>query len=463
MIVYNTMTRKLEPLEPLEPGHVRYYTCGPTVYDYAHIGNFRTYVWEDLLRRAMELCGFRVTQVMNITDIEDKILAKAMDQGRTLDEVTAPFIEAFFEDIDTLRIKRAEHYPRATDHIKEMVELAQTLSDKGFTYESQGSLYFRIGAYEAYGGLSHLDKREIRDGARIDSDEYDKDDARDFVLWKGQREGEPGWDSPFGCGRPGWHLECSAMSMKYLGQAFDLHTGGVDNIFPHHENEIAQSEAATGERFVRYWMHSAHLMVDGEKMSKSKGNFYTLRDLLEKGFEPRAIRFLLLSTHYRSQVNFTLESMGKATQEVQRLDDFTRRLDAFSPAEGNDAEFERLCSRRLEEFRGALANDLDVSGAVGALFRLVRESNAAMDREALPAGSLEVLRETLQRMDSVMAVLERPAEDIDSEIEALIEARQAARKARDFAEADRIRDDLAARGIVLEDTPEGVRWKRKLG
>ncbi|ANM29294.1 cysteinyl-tRNA synthetase [Acidobacteria bacterium Mor1] len=463
MIIYNTMTRKLEPLEPAEPGHVRFYACGPTVYDFAHIGNFRTYVWEDLLRRSMELNGFKVTQVMNITDVEDKILNKAMELGQTLDEVTAPFIEAFFEDIDTLRIKRADRYPRATEHVEEMIDLAQTLTDKGFTYESQGSLYFRIGAYEAYGGLSHLDKREVQDGARIDSDEYDKDNARDFVLWKGQKEGEPGWNSPFGCGRPGWHLECSAMSMKYLGKGFDLHTGGVDNIFPHHENEIAQSEAATGEKFVRYWMHSAHLMVDGEKMSKSKGNFYTLRDLLEKGFDPRAIRFLLLSTHYRSQVNFTLESMGKATQEVQRLDDFTRRLDEYGAADGSDAEFEALCAKRLEEFRAALANDLDVSGAVGSLFRLVRESNAAMDREALPAASLQVLRDTLERMDSVMAVLERPAEEIDAEIEAQIEARQAARKARDFAEADRIRDDLAARGIVLEDTPQGVRWKRRLG
>jgi cysteinyl-tRNA synthetase len=299
MRVFNTLTRRIEELEPLEPEHVRVYTCGPTVYDFAHIGNFRTYVWEDLLRRTLRYMGFRVTQVMNITDIEDKIIAKAIAGNTTIEAVTAPFIEAFFEDLDTLGLERAEHYPRATGHIPEMIAIAKALEARGHTYTSQGSLYFRIDSFDGYGKLSDLARREIRVGARVDSDEYDKDDARDFVLWKARRDGEPEWDSPYGAGRPGWHLECSAMSMKYLGESFDLHTGGVDNIFPHHENEIAQSEGATGRPFVKYWMHAAHLMVDGEKMAKSKGNFHTLRDLVGRGYDPRALRYLLLMTHYR--------------------------------------------------------------------------------------------------------------------------------------------------------------------
>lgn len=463
MKIWNTMTRALEPLEPIEDGHVRLYTCGPTVYDYAHIGNFRSYVWEDLLRRSLRALGFRVTQVMNITDIEDKILRRMAEEGRTLDEVVRPFIDAFFEDLDALRIERAERYPRATEHIPEMIAIAERLRDAGHTYESQGSLYFRIDSFEPYGKLSHLDKREIRDGARVDSDEYDKEDARDFVLWKGHKPGEPKWDSPFGEGRPGWHLECSAMSMKYLGETFDLHTGGVDNIFPHHENEIAQSEAATGRPFVRYWMHAAHLMVDGEKMSKSKGNFWTLRDLLARGHDPRAIRWLLLATHYRTPLNFTLDGLARASSEIRRLDDLSDRLDRETVGPGRDEAFDAKVREAEDEFLRSLASDLDVSGAVGALFRTVRETNAALDAGRLPADSLADLRATLGRMDAVFAVLERPAvEDVDEDVERLIEARTAAREARDWAEADRIRDELDARGIVLEDTPDGVRWKRKI-
>jgi len=330
MRVFNTLTRRTEDLEPITPGHVRLYTCGPTVYDFAHIGNFRTYVWEDLLRRTIRHLGFRITQVMNITDIEDKIIAKAIAHGTTIDEVTAPFIRAFFEDLDTLGIERAEHYPRATDHIPEMIAIARKLEETGHTYASQGSLYFRIESFPTYGRLSSLEAREIKVGARVDSDEYEKDDARDFVLWKGHRPGEPSWESPYGAGRPGWHLECSAMSMKYLGESFDLHTGGVDNIFPHHENEIAQSEGATGRPFVRYWMHAAHLMVDAEKMSKSKGNFYTLRDLVARGSDPRALRYLLLATHYRSPLNFTFDALARSAQELQRFDALYARLDRDS-------------------------------------------------------------------------------------------------------------------------------------
>jgi cysteinyl-tRNA synthetase len=463
MRIHNTLTRAIEALEPLEPGHVRLYTCGPTVYDFAHIGNFRTYVWEDLLRRSLKYLGFRVTQVMNITDVEDKIISRMIETGRSLDEVTAPCIAAFFEDIDTLGIERAEHYPRATQHVKEMIEIAKALCDRGLTYESQGSLYFRIASFPGYGRLSHLDRREIRAGARVDSDEYGKEDARDFVLWKAARPGEPSWESPFGPGRPGWHLECSAMSMKYLGESFDLHTGGVDNIFPHHENEIAQSEGATGRPFVHYWMHAAHLMVDGEKMAKSKGNFYTLRDLLAQGHDPRAIRWLLLTTHYRTPLNFTLPALGQASAELRRLEDLVERLDREPSTPGHDAEFEQRMATVASEFRESLADDLNVSGAVGSLFRLVREAHIAMDRESLPEGSRKILSDTLRGFDTVLGVLDPRRGDVDAEVEALIARRAAARAEKDFAESDRIRDQLAGRGILLEDTPQGTRWKRKLG
>jgi len=464
MRIFNTLTRRLEEFVPREPGRVGLYTCGPTVYDFAHIGNFRTYVWEDLLRRTLKLLGYSVTQVMNITDIEDKIIAKAIAQGVGLGDVTEPFIAAFFEDMAALSIEKAEHYPRATEHIPEMIAIAQALQAKGLTYMSQGSLYFRIDAFRPYGRLSNLENREIKVGARVDSDEYDKDDARDFVLWKGHKEGEPAWESPFGAGRPGWHLECSAMSMKYLGESFDLHTGGVDNIFPHHENEIAQSEGATGHPFVRYWMHAAHLMVDGEKMAKSKGNFHTIRGLIAQGHDPRAIRYLLLTTHYRTSLNFTFEALSRAGAELQRFDALHARLAEAPRPAGRDDTFDAKVAAIEAEARSALADDLNVSGATGALFRLVREANAAIDRNELPAESAATLKEALGRIDAVFGVLApKSAELLDPEIEALIADRQAARKAKNFSESDRIRDLLGARGIVLEDTPSGVRWRRAAG
>ena len=369
MRIYDTLTRELQELQPLEPGHVRMYTCGPTVYDFAHIGNFRTYVWEDLLRRTLKLHGFQVTQVMNITDIEDKIIAKMAAEEKSLQEVTEPYIEAFFQDLDTLRIERAEHYPRATEHLAEMIELTRQLQDRGLTYASKDSLYFRIDAFADYGRLSSLDKRQIVSGARVDSDDYEKDDARDFALWKAARPGEPCWDSPFGPGRPGWHLECSAMSMKYLGESFDLHTGGVDNIFPHHENEIAQSEAATGRPFVKYWMHAAHLLVDSEKMSKSKGNYYTLRDLVERGHEPRALRLLLLATHYRSPLNFTFAGLTQSTCELQRLDDLMARMERENgQGEGHNEAFDSRVDEETAAFQRGLGDDLNISGAWGPSF-----------------------------------------------------------------------------------------------
>ncbi len=462
MRVFDTLTRQLREFEPLETGVVRMYTCGPTVYDFAHLGNFRTYVWEDLLRRTLKTAGYRVVQVMNITDIEDKIIRRMMEEGIGFAEATEPYIRAFFEDLDTLRIERAEHYPRATEHIPEMIALARALEERGHTYTSQGSLYFRIGSFPGYGRLSHLDGREIKVGARIDSDEYEKNDARDFVLWKGHRPGEPAWDSPWGPGRPGWHLECSAMSMKYLGEGFDLHTGGVDNIFPHHENEIAQSECATGHPFVKYWMHAAHLMVNGEKMSKSKGNFHTLRDLLEKGYDPRAIRWLLLTTHYRSPLNFTLAGLEQAGAELSRLEGFADRLRREPSAPGRNPDLEARIRTETSEFRARLEDDLDVTGGVGAMFRLVRECHAAMDRGELPSDTRDLASAAFGEFDRVLAVLEPNADPLDAEIERWIAARTEARKRRDFAESDRIRDLLAARGIVLEDTPHGVRWRRRV-
>jgi cysteinyl-tRNA synthetase len=463
MHVYNTLTRQTEELEPIEPGHVKLYTCGPTVYDYAHIGNFRAYAWEDLLRRTIKLLGFRVTQVMNITDIEDKIIHKMAAEGLSLEQATEPYIEAFFEDLDTLSIEQAERYPRATDHIPEMIALAGRLKERGLTYTSQGSLYYRIEGFREYGRLSKLENRELVSGARVDSDEYDKEDARDFVLWKARRPDEPWWESPFGEGRPGWHLECSAMSMKYLGESFDVHTGGLDNIFPHHENEIAQSEGATGRPFVRYWLHAAHLMVDGQKMAKSKGNFYTLRDLIERGHAPRAIRLLLLSTHYRTPLNFTFDGMSHSTSQIQRLDDLQARLGREPAGEGVDDAFDRKVDDECAAFADGLAQDLNVSTALGAVFRLVREAHAAMDRGELPDGSRSKLRQGLDQFDRVLGVFAGGARgDGDAGIDSLILQREECRKTRDFAEADRIRDELLDRGILLEDTPQGTVWKRKL-
>lgn len=458
---YNTMSRKLEEFVPLKAGEVRLYTCGPTVHDYAHIGNFRTYLWEDLLRRHLEFRGYRVRQVMNITDIDDKTITKSMKAGVTLDEYTNKYSEAFFEDLDALSIQRAEVYPRATQHIPEMVKLVLDLKKQGRLYESRGSIYFKIDTFPGYGRLSRCNPSEASGHARIDSDEYDKDNPRDFAVWKSRRDDEPFWDTELGQGRPGWHLECSAMSMKYLGETFDIHTGGVDNIFPHHDNEIAQSEGATGRTFVRYWLHSSHLIVEGEKMSKSRGNFFTLRDLREKGYEPRPIRYLLISVHYRKQLNFTFEGLGQAQAALTRLDDLVYRLDHETIPEGEHPALATAAAAARAGMLEALDNDLNTATALGHLFDLVREANSALDAGLARTGDIAAVREVLALFERIFGIKPGAAGSLDHEIEDLIRRRSEARGNRDFAESDRLRDELQRRGIILEDTPQGVRWKRQ--
>jgi cysteinyl-tRNA synthetase len=459
---HNTLSRAVEDFAPLTPGRVGLYTCGPTVYDFAHIGNFRTYLWEDLLRRHLEFRGFEVRQVMNLTDVDDKTIAGALKAGVALDDYTKRYIDAFFQDLDTLGIRRAAEFPRATRHVPQMVALVERLRAGGHLYESRGSIYFRIDTFPAYGRLSGLDPDSAAAGqARIDADEYEKDNPRDFAVWKERKGDEPYWDTTIGQGRPGWHLECSVMSMQYLGETIDIHTGGVDNIFPHHENEIAQSEAATGRPFVRFWLHAAHLIVDGEKMSKSRGNFFTLRDLLDRGYRPRPIRYLLLSAHYRKQLNFTFEGLAQAVASLSRLDDLVDRLEREHLAEGAPGALAASAAAAGERFLEAMDADLNAAAALGHLFDLVREANTALDAGAAGSADGAAVREVLARFESIFGLRLGPERSLEAAIEDLIARRQAARVARDWKEADRLRDELAGLGIVLEDTPHGVRWKRR--
>jgi len=461
--LYNTMSRKLETFESLDENHVRFYTCGPTVYDFAHIGNLRTFLFEDILKRTLQLFGYRTTQVMNLTDVDDKTIRRSAEEGLSLRQYTDRYIEAFFEDLETLNIQRAEHYPRATDYIDHMADLVHRLEEKGHTYASGGSIYYSISTFPEYGKLSGVRVEQNLSGARIDSDEYEKEDARDFVLWKATAPGEPTWNTSLGPGRPGWHLECSAMSMALLGESFDIHTGAVDNIFPHHENEIAQSEGATGKPFARYWLHAEHLIVEGEKMAKSKGNFFTLRDLLDRGHDRTVLRYLLISVPYRQKLNFTFDGLHAASQALERISNTLRRLRntpaASGPGDLDSTEIEEF--RR--EFRSALGDDLNTARAIGALHVLVRKINTALDGAGISAGTRALLDEAFTEADSVLAVMPRNNQgtaDEDAEIQALVDRRSAARAARDFAQADAIRDELAGRGIVIEDTPHGPVWHR---
>lgn len=458
--LYNTYSRQKERFTPLREGEVRIYTCGPTVYDFAHIGNYRTFLFEDLLRRALQLFGYRVVQVMNLTDVDDKIIHAAVTQGVSLETITAPFIKAFFEDLATLHVEPAEHYPRATEHIPQMLALIGILLEKGYAYRLGGSIYFDISRFPQYGTLSRIKPSQNRAFSRLESDEYEKEEITDFALWKERKEGEPFWESPFGPGRPGWHIECSAMSMHYLGETLDIHTGGIDNMFPHHENELAQSESATGMTFVRTWLHSGHLMVNGERMAKSKGNYYTLRDLVAKGFSPRAIRFLLTSAHYRTPLNFTFDGLAQAEKHVGRIQDFFHRLLEYQGKAENQPELPGTLRRRENEFSDSLADDLNVSGAHSALFSLMRDINPWLLSGNLSQNDVQSTLGALRSFDRVLGLLEEKGET-EEWILALIEERNQARRQRNFSRSDQIRDQLLQRGIVLEDTAQGTRWRKK--
>jgi cysteinyl-tRNA synthetase len=463
----NTLTRAPEEFRPLEDNKVRMYACGPTVYDYGHIGNFRTFVAVDVLRRYLKYLGYEVVHVMNITDVEDKIIRNMLQQDKSLKEYTEFYTEAFLQDCQSLNIERAAIIPRATDHIPEMITIMNRLSARGYTYQSDGSLYFSINSFEGYGKLSGLKLEGNLAGARVDVDEYEKADARDFVLWKGPKEaGEPQWDSPFGVGRPGWHLECSAMSMKYLGESFDIHAGGVDLIFPHHENEIAQSEGATGKPFVRTWFHAEFLLVEGEKMSKSKGNYYTVRDLIKQGFSPMAIRYLLVSVPYRTQLNFTLDGLRGAESATEKLRNFRRRVKEYPGAAGAHERVTEIVAKAREAFEAGMNDDLNTASALAALHDLRRDVNIAIDAGEFGADDRTAVLDFIERANAVLGVLgaaedEQVDAQLVAEIDSLIDERNAARKNRDFKRADEIRHQLGERGILLEDTPQGTKWKRK--
>jgi len=503
--IYNTLTRRVDEFKPLVDDEVRIYTCGPTVYDYAHIGNYRTFVFQDILRRQLKYLGYKIRQVMNLTDVDDNTIRNSIAAGVSLREYTEKYIREFEVDCELLSLEKPEISVRATDHIADMVKLIQVLLDKGYAYTTDGSVYFRVAAFKDYGKLANLDLSGILPGARVDTDKYDKTDARDFVLWKAAKPGEPFWEAPFGPGRPGWHIECSVMSMKYLGPSFDIHSGGVDLVFPHHENEIAQSEAATGKPFVRYWLHADHLIVNGEKMSKSLGNYYTLRDLIAKGYRPSAIRYLLASVPFRKPLNFTFEGLHQAQQSIERLRNFRYRLTKESFPAGENPELQARALRGRQAFEAALDDNLNTAEALAAAFELVREGNTAMDHGEFRDADRGAFLDMLEHWDRVFAVLEdtdhakllehgfvktvtaaasdsvadaRPdgglaqvgtgasstvaVESLTGEaIEQRVGERDAARRRGDYSRSDQIRDDLLKAGVILEDTKAGTRWKRK--
>jgi cysteinyl-tRNA synthetase len=462
--LYNTLSGRVEPFAPERPPEVRMYVCGLTVYGRGHIGNYRTLVSTDLLRRALRYKGYRVKEAMNITDVDDKIIQLAAEAGQDLASFTATHIRSFQEDMGTLRMQTPEVVPRATEHIAEMAQLIARLIERGHTYTADGSVYFRIASFPEYGALSRLDATGIRDGARVDTDKYDKENARDFVLWKFKSDEPPWaqWEAPFGRGRPGWHIECSAMSMKYLGETFDLHAGGIDLIFPHHENEIAQSSCATGKPFVRHWFHTHHLLVENETMSKSKGNTFTVPQVLERGGRPDALRYLLVAPHYRSTMNFTWEGLQQAAAALDRVHGFAKRLSEVERPGPAAPEVEAAAAKALAAFDAALSDDLNTPEALAAAHGLVGEGNALLARGVVTREGAARLRGALEAMDGVFAVLLPADEDrLSAEEQALLDGRQEARKARDFARADELRRRLEALGILLEDTAGGTRWRRK--
>ena len=446
-------------------GEAKFYYCGPTVWDFGHIGNFRSAIAADVIRRYLKFKGLHVTHVMNLTDVDDRIIAKAAEAGKSLDEYTAQYIEAFWEDFDALGCERPEVAPRATKHIPEMVALVEKLQQRDHAYQSDGSIYYRIKSFPEYGQLSKINfEGNIAGGSdRIDTDKYDKEDARDFALWKApSNQDEPAWETTLGRGRPGWHIECSAMSMKYLGETFDLHAGGIDLVFPHHENEIAQSEGATGRQFARYWYHFEHLKVEGETMSKSKGNYYTFRDIAAKGFSAGAVRYFLLSVPFRKQLNFTFDALQGAEKTVESLRDFRARLEEAKTDPGRDDKLHAATAEALKDFEAGMDDDLNTSVALAAIHEFSREVNTVLAKRRLLEDNKREIMAAIERFDSVLNIFGQPRREmLDSEIQVLIDERQEARRRRDFARADEIRDELAARGIILEDTKDGVRWKKK--
>jgi len=487
--LFNTLSGQLDELTPAEGGVLRMYACGPTVYDYGHIGNFRTFLQVDVLRRLLHLEGVAVRHVMNVTDVDDKIIRNAAAAGVPIGEYTKLYEQAFLDDLDSLRVERPEVLSKATENVPEMVELVERLSAEGAAYKTEdGSWYFRLAAFPEYGKLSKKDLEGMADGARVDVDEYEKDSARDFALWKATKPGEPTWEASIGAGRPGWHLECSAMAMKYLGESFDLHAGGEDLMFPHHENEIAQSESVTHKALARHWFHVRFLLVDGRKMSKSEGNFFTLRDLLLKGYKASAIRLALISVPYRHQLNFTFDGLIEATNAIDRLRTFVERLKKATLAAGTTDALQAAAEKAEAAYLAALENDLNTAEARAPVFDLVRTTNSALDQGKVLVGDRERVLKVLEKFDAVFAVIEDkdagPTQDAlkwaeanglmdkvapellkrqgltDAEIEGLIAERNAARKQRNFKRSDEIRDELAAKGVVIEDSREGVRWKR---
>ncbi len=457
----DTLSGETRPLEPLEPGHVRVYTCGPTVYGPAHIGNFRSFLFADLLVRYLRYRGLRVTWVMNLTDIDDKIIRGAAAEGITTVELADRYAERFLADAAGLGMSRPEVLPRATEHIPQIADLVGRLRDGGHAYRTDdGSWFFRIASWPAYGRLARLDPEAMRVGERVESDEYGKDDVRDFALWKGPKPGEPSWDTPIGHGRPGWHIECSAMSMTHLGPSFDIHTGGVDLVFPHHEDEIAQSEAATGQPFVRTWMHCAHLRLGGEKMAKSRGNIERVADLLAAGVSPRALRYALMAVHYRAPLNYTDESLPAAAAAVERFDALLAALAAYREDRPDDPTLPALLAEIRAGFEAGLDDDLNISAAMAAVFDGVRELNRRLADRSVSGADAARAAGLLRELDAVLGIAAPAADEAGPELVALLEARVAARAARQWTESDRLRDELAARGIAVEDTRDGQRWRR---
>jgi cysteinyl-tRNA synthetase len=463
--IYNTLNRKKEEFKPIKDNEVKMYTCGPTVYNYAHIGNLRSFMFEDVLRRTLKLFDYKVTQVMNLTDVEDKTIRNSIAAGIPLNEYTQKYKNAFFKDLNTLKIEKAEIYPAATDHIKEMIELVKILVKKGYGYQTEdGSVYFSIRKFPEYGKLAKIDMKNQRVGARVKDDEYEKDSVADFALWKAwtKEDGDIYWESPWGKGRPGWHIECSAMSMKYLGKTFDLHTGGVDNMFPHHEDELAQSEAANGVTFVNYWMHCEYLLVNNQKMSKSLGNFYTLRDLIEKDFKAEEIRWVLISTHYRKRLNFTFNACEQAKETLKSFNNTFIKLKEIKNSDSKAENLNEIIQKHLTEFKNSLGDDLNISGALGAVFNLQKEANRLIDKEMLSQKDAENIINTYNEFNKVLGVFsfKNLHTAVPNEIITMTEERQKARKNRDFATADGLRDKIKTMGWSVEDTPNGPRYTK---